>query len=85
MENQLSTRSGRRVTAYGFGCGYVEVRLLGEVWTRLYKQHGVYFVRSYDHENNVLLFHEAFTSVRRARAFFNRCRGRLRRNREVIC
>lgn len=75
------TKRGRRLSAYLLGCGYIEVRRLGQVQTKLFRRYGVYFVRCHDFENGVRVFEEAFTSLRRARARFNRCRGRLIRNR----
>jgi hypothetical protein len=55
------------LTAYGYACGYITKLRKGEVYKELYKEGGVYHVRSnYD---NIKLW-ECFDTLKEAKAFF---------------
>lgn len=78
MRNATHTKRGR-VTAYGFGCGYVE-RKGKLVQTELYMEHGTYHVRQFDRRPGATefrVFWESFprSELANARARYNRESG----------
>lgn len=72
--NQFRTTRGR-LTAYAFGCGYLEKRTQGTCETVLWREHGVYHVRQVSDGRRV--FWQTFRQLGTARRLFNQQPGVL--------
>jgi|GEM_PF-2853110 len=69
---EVTTKRGR-VSAYGFGCGYVEIKDSGPLVTRIWMEHTRYHVRQTDVSENIArrVFWEVFDKLKDARELFN--------------
>lgn len=64
-----------RLTDYALACGYVERKADGSCIVSLWKEHGVYHVRSYNHETGKRQYWESFNSLISARHHYDHSRA----------
>ena len=69
MRTEIYNKRGK-LTAYGFGCGYVERKENATHWKKMYAEHGVYHVlngpQSMQYNN-----WESFDNLTEARKYYN--------------
>lgn len=73
-----------RLTSYGFACGYMESRWVGQRATRLYMEHNVYFVTQYHHGIGQSVAWETYRTLTEARKAFSRLAKRVRTENTVF-
>lgn len=72
--DRYKTGTGR-LTEYAFACGYVERRAFGTVESTMWREGGVYHVRSHDFGTGTRVCWQTFHTLTTARAFFGRQPG----------
>lgn len=58
------------LSAYQLACGYMELKEANNIRVKLYREHGVYFIIAYDHNNHRSLDNASTVVLTHARKTF---------------